>query len=321
MEYRYMLYVLLSLLLTGCNGDIFVEEVRPETTELTVRCGEPATVRFNTGDWDIKGVSNGSALSGTVYDLEGNVLYKGFLSGGGLLQMRYEDELLQFTLLREQEDELTLTVDECLYDAPYTLYLQTGTDYSVCDVRMEIQPGAKYQVDSIVYSLDAFYYWPYASVRIKGYNVDNRASSQPVTFHEYPLKEAYRTEAFDLYTDGISDIPLSLLMGAPAPEVNVPDIEDMHPVMNGRRLPLTEEEQREPIAESDDKGESVTVGAGEYKSIDIYLQVEEYEIPFTLYISNPESGNRREFKGSYRSSQPYDYYILKSNLNPQPNNL
>lgn len=271
------------LLLAGCNGDRFVEEDIlsgiPETVD--VRCGEPAVIRFRNDDWELR--------SDTSYDFG----------------------LVKFTLERTAPDELTIRATECLYDEPYDFQLkidmgEMGT-LTTATVGLRIQPGAKYVADSITYDWGKFHYSK--NVAEEGeLTIIRNASSKPVTWTVRPYKGAVFTQWFT-GMENPNDVPS--VFGTPMPEVAVPDAdEEGRPVLRGRLLPFSPMLQIVPM-DDDPTEERITVGAGEAVRVEVWLNVEEYDVPFTLHASNPESGGKRTYTGTYRYHRPYDYFILK----------
>ena len=110
------------LLLTACNSGIFIEEFAPGMpAEVTVQCGEPTVIHFANDDWELR--------SGT----------------------RYDYDLVKFTIERTAPTELTILATECLYDEPYDFQLEVENAYVTKSINLRIEPGAKYQVDSVAY--------------------------------------------------------------------------------------------------------------------------------------------------------------------------
>ena len=46
----------------------------------------------------------------------------------------------------------------------------------------------------------------------------------------------------------------------------------------------------------------------------IFNELKKYTVPYTIYLSNPKTGNQRIFTGILRSEEPIDYLILKQVL-------
>ena len=61
-----------------------------------------------------------------------------------------------------------------------------------------------------------------------------------------------------------------------------------------------------------DRREQVTVTAKPHErlNVEVYLSLEQFRVPYTVYASGP-AGRQRTFTGTLHSSLPYDYLILK----------
>lgn len=267
------------LLLAGCNGSLFIEDFLPDIpVEVTVRCGEPTVIRFEHGDWELR--------SGTRHDFD----------------------LVKFTVERTAPTELTVLAGECLYDESYDFELQVGNEYISKSINLRIEPGAKYVVDSVAYDWETFYYYKDRLEQASAVNVNNQGNT-PTTWIVYPFQTAVIEEEFVDMTEERAE--LSAIFGTP-PEVPVPDVEgEGKPVLGDRYRPFTYGIQRTSIA--NDEEVRVRIEAGQMQLVEVWLHIEEYNVPFTLYASNPQSGYKRTISGEYRYKRPYDYLIIPQN--------
>ena len=69
-------------------------------------------------------------------------------------------------------------------------------------------------------------------------------------------------------------------------------------------------DQQLPLSFPDDEQVTVTAKPHERLNVEVYLSLEQFRVPYTVYASGP-AGRQRTFTGTLHSSLPYDYLILK----------
>lgn len=274
-----MIYLFACWLLpTGCNSGLFIEEFAPGIpAEVAVRCGDPTVIRFANDDWKLH--------SATSYDYD----------------------LVKFTVERTAPTELTVLATECLYDSTYTFALEVGNTYTTKSINLQIEPGAKYGVDSVVYDWGNAFYDSNKLEQGGGGNYTNGGNSS-IVFGIYPYGNAYLIEQLSMF-DG--DYDFRLIFGEQLPQIIVPELENGQPVLRNHFMPFYPFTFRRSL----DDGTIVRfkVEAGATLPVKVWLYCEEYRIPFTAYASNPQSGGKRTYKGGYFYRRPYDYLFIPQN--------
>ena len=308
---RYALSAIVApLLAVGCNDGIFIDDFLPEAPSVTVGPDDTsATIRFEAGNWDILSVEGPTtSLRGDIYDAEGNLLFGNHpLYGDGLLRMTYDDGLLDFGIERNDYRTLRITLGESLRDEPWETRILVGNDYESETVSVTFAPTEKYRVDSVVYRWDEFESWDNSIELQDAFTIDNTASSEPASVVVSPFRNAKRTVRFwpDDFNDRREEI-----FGVPLPEIVIPDMADGTPVVAESSARFARNDQQLPLSFPDDEQVTVTAKPHERLNVEVYLSLEQFRVPYTVYASGP-AGRQRTFTGTLHSSLPYDYLILK----------
>ena len=286
---RYALSAIVApLLAVGCNDGVFIDDFLPEAPSVTVGPDDTsATIR---------------------YDAEGNLLYGNhLLYGDGLLRMTYDDGLLDFGIERNDYRTLRITLGESLRDEPWETRILVGNDYESETVSVTFAPTEKYRVDSVVYRWDEFESWDNSIELQDAFTIDNTASSEPASVVVSPFRNAKRTVRFwpDDFNDRREEI-----FGVPLPEIVIPDMADGTPVVAESSARFARNDQQLPLSFPDDEQVTVTAKPHERLNVEVYLSLEQFRVPYTVYASGP-AGRQRTFTGTLHSSLPYDYLILK----------
>ena len=267
------------LLLTACNSGIFIEEFAPGMpAEVTVQCGEPTVIHFANDDWELR-------------------------SAGA-----YDFDLVKLTVERTAPTELTVLATECLYDSTYTFTLEVENEYETKSIDLQIEPGAKYVVDSVAYDWGNDFYDGDKLEPGGGANYTNQGS-EPIVLGIYPYQNAKLIEQLSFSDTSLDYFPL--VFGNPLPQIVLPELVDGEPVLRGHSMTLLPS----TFTRSLDDGTIVRfkVEAGETLPVKVWLYCEEYHVSFTVYASNTQSGSKRTISGEYRYRRPYDYLFIPQN--------
>ena len=82
------------------------------------------------------------------------------------------------------------------------------------------------------------------------------------------------------------------------------------PVVAESSARFARNDQQLPLSFPDDEQVTVTAKPHERLNVEVYLSLEQFRVPYTVYASGP-AGRQRTFTGTLHSSLPYDYLILK----------
>ena len=285
---RYALSAIVApLLAVGCNDGVFIDDFLPEAPSVTVGPDDTsATIRFEAGNWDILSVE------GPTTSLRGDT---------------YDDGLLDFGIERSDYRTLRIALGESLRDEPWETRILVGNDYESETVSVTFAPTEKYRVDSVVYRWDEFESWDNSIELQDAFTIDNTASSEPASVVVSPFRNAKRTVRFwpDDFNDRREEI-----FGVPLPEIVIPDMADGAPVVAESSARFARNDQQLPLSFPDDEQVTVTAKPHERLNVEVYLSLEQFRVPYTVYASGP-AGRQRTFTGTLHSSLPYDYLILK----------
>lgn len=301
--------VLSGLVFAGCNDEVFIEEYLPDPPDSIVgQSGASAEIRFEASNWDILGVGG---LSGRTYDLDGNLLFSGPLGGEGLLCMEYDDDLVNFRIERRDYRTLKIFFEENVGSSPFRFTLTVGNMCESDNIDVTFNPAGKYRIERIVYDYERFSYTYTRLETVTTYHVDNSTSSKPVSIEVYPYVGRSRLIRFYNNADHRGEI-----LGEPLPMVAVPDIEDERPVMRDSEAPFVSYYYTGVTLPADkrDLSETVTVNAGEARNIEVLLQYMEYSLPYTLHVSNSETGKERILTGELQGEEPCNYFIFRKDF-------
>ena len=165
---KRFLYLTVCLLILGefygCNGDVFVDDFRPSDSELALDGnGDVATIQFAAANWDWLAMYTASSLpvQYKVYDADNRLVTSDQgPSLNGLGKIVCTGEMIDFTIERVHPEEVKITVGENALSAPFQFLLTASNEYEWQEIHVEISPGDRYVMDSIIYSLNAYSYDP-----------------------------------------------------------------------------------------------------------------------------------------------------------------
>lgn len=313
--FRLMMAVTATVLCWGCNDDVFIDEFLPEDRQVMVDGnGGSVSIPFEAGNWNVNGMTSHfddfGYLFCRIFDLEGNELGHDF-GIEGLGEMRFETSLLDFSVRRPSDDLLEINLHENMYEDPFTVKIMVGNSYETREIETVLMPSSRYQVDSIVYDMERFTYRDDVVEEMESFVMENSGDS-PVSVTVYPYRKASRKIKFmpDIYDE--DDF---VIFGQSVPEVPVPDCSEGKPYIGDTETEFKPFRQDLPVGEDmKNISEEVTVDAYQSKRIRVFVDIEEYSVPYTLYLSNPGTGRSRVYTGVLESDRPYGYFILKSDM-------
>ena len=307
---------LLSLLLAGCNSDVFIDEFMPgEPPSVTIeRADEPVTVSFEADNWGVRYFEDlGYGFSTQCTDKDGNSCYLP-LEEGQVGTVRIYNEFFDLEAARRGGHELELTLRENLYDHPVEFGLAVGNMYEEKLIPLRLAPGSKYRVDSVAYDWSQFFTYDYKAEWVYSLIVDNTLAADTVWVNIRPYEKAVRRVRFSIPGQVMPADYYTTILGNPLPEVAIPDVEGGKPVMRDTRATFSLGEQDLPAGLDKNFSARVPVLAGKKMEVGVYVSVENYSVPFTLHCSNPDNGRTRTFSGELSSDRPYDYFYTRTGL-------
>ena len=315
MFYRLFNYLWPVLLLTGCNGDVFIDDFLPEPKPIVLSDAEGnVSVRFNAENWDILYIESiRSDMFADARDTSGNRI--GFpIENEENAVIQYGNEYLDLRIEKNSRSELNFILSENLYDEPVELGIKVGNQYTSKTLEVSLSPTQKYQIDSIVYQWDKFKLYTNTLEEMDAFTVDNTQSSTPVRWTVFPYRYSSRKIEFYCPNASWNGYDYTRYLGEPLPQIDIPDVTDGKPALQGTKARLGMEYQNLETGLDKNLEVEATVEAGDRRKIIVYNQMEIYDIPYKAYTSNPKNGKRHMFSGTLSSSRPYDYFIFKQQL-------
>ena len=310
--------LLCALACGGCNGDVFIDEFmsgEPPTVSIGQE-GETVTIPFEADNWGICSLSSFYNPFGVqVTDLEGNDLHLPMEEGQTGI-VRTIDDFLDLEAVKRNGREVELTLRENLYDNPVELDLVVGNGYEEKTIPVRVASGSKYRVDSVAYDWGQFFTYDYKAEWVYSIIVDNTQATDTTWAHIRPYEKAVRRVRFSIQGEVMGKDYYTTILGAPLPEVPIPDVVDGKPLLRDTRVTFDPDEQDLPVDLDKNFTVLVPVPGGKKMEVGAYVSVEYYDVPFVIHCSHPYSGRTRTFSGTLSSDRPYDYFYIRTELPP-----
>lgn len=152
---KFTAYILILIIASGCNSDIFIDDFRTSDTHLILNGnGDVAVIHFAASNWDLTGVyayTDNFSYPYRIYDADGNLLSRGemvpYLEGLGKIES--DDVMTAFNIERCHSNELKITVTENARSGYFRFLLIVGNEYESQEIFVEITPSDSYVPDSI----------------------------------------------------------------------------------------------------------------------------------------------------------------------------
>lgn len=313
---------LLTALLGGCNPDVFIDSCAPSTDRMQVPAdGTAATLSFGSGDWYVRGLilekqGRYEEIRGDIYDADGTRLYFDVpfhFSDLGLAKYVAGYPLFSLTMERTADRELRLSGAENIGLETCRLSLGVGNEYEYREVELLIEPSPRYRLDSIVYSLDSWYYKQDSARTLTFQGRWSNYTDTSVEILISPYADFTRTFTFaggDEWSPGIDPSQLQMF-GTEMPVVPVPRLGKYdRPALLGDELPLSGETYEFPL--SDEwlaVTDTVIVPPGKAVECAVKCWFHYTGIHYKIYASCPQTGRRRVLEGRADLYDPQSYSL------------
>lgn len=314
--FRMLQCSILSLMsvLAGCNSDIFIDRfLSAEPSVSLSETEKEATVCFESDNWDILGIENsrtGVAVSAT--DLEGQHSKYLPFEGGETGIVYCKNTFLDLRVEKRNGSELHFISGENLYNQPFETFVRVGNRYEEKVIHVSFSPTRKYQIDSLVYDWSQFRSFDNILEPIEQVTVNTLNASEPVTLYFYPYKNSGRIVEFFMQYGGWggSKEDLQKLLGDAASQVEIPDIVDGAPGLYGTKVSFCCKEQRLDAGLDKELKVPKTIGPGKNVRLEVYNGIEQYNVPYKVYLSNSLTGKKLVIPGTLSSQKPFNYLII-----------
>lgn len=332
MKRIFLLYIAtLSALLCGCNRDVFINDYAPSAEEIKLSdTDSTVTVSFKASNWVIRNVFSTDEdgafreVLGDIYAKDGHLIAMNspfYMSEEETVKMVIDQPDIHLTIERTDETHLCFSKPENMNLEPMMLTVNVGNDYDEREISVELKPSSRYELDSIVYTLDFYTYQDSAIYRTEIIDMVNATSQfgMKVTPYEYFQQEYTFTDLYIMDTS-YRQAELLKIFGKDAPTVPVPEIEWFYTniieqiVMKGTTMQLSETTQYLPASEEKlEAYEAIPVGP--HKQITCYMGCwyKQIGVDCDIYVSHPKSGKKRILKGTLVINTPQSYSLTVGN--------
>ena len=271
-------YILIFLVLYGCNDDVFVDDFRISDSEFTLDGnGDAVTIRFASSNWDLVWMytyDSDFTHQYEVYDADDNLIMKNqdvYLKGLGKIVCN--EKLTDFIIQRSNPKELKITVGENVRNDYFRFMLVVSNDYESQEIYVEITPSDRYVFDHITYSLNAYSH-EWRLEETKSF-IQSNYWDIPYPCLLFPYKDAHHEVVFK------SDDPEAFrLLGGDHPTVE----------------------------------KEISIPPNTTQRIIMLLECEWFETEYTLYAVHPKNGRQRTITGTLQSKMPGKCYIARENI-------
>lgn len=332
MKRIFLLYIAtLSALLCGCNRDVFINDYAPSAEEIKLSdTDSTVTVSFKASNWVIRNVFSTDEdgafreVLGDIYAKDGHLIAMNspfYMSEAETVKMVIDQPDIHLTIERTDETHLCFSKPENMNLEPMMLTVNVGNDYDEREISVELKPSSRYELDSIVYTLDFYTYQDSAIYRTEIIDMVNATSQfgMKVTPYEYFQQEYTFTDLYIMDTS-YRQTELLKIFRKDAPTVPVPEIEWFYTniieqiVMKGTTMQLSETTQYLPASEEKlEAYEAIPVGP--HKQITCYMGCwyKQIGVDCDIYVSHPKSGKKRILKGTLVINTPQSYSLTVGN--------
>lgn len=128
----------------SCNSDVFIKEFKVSPQEVVLTdVGAEEKIHFTLSDWNVYAMfdSDSSPLPGKLYDDSGELLKGGtwnYIPIYSHFKFVYSGSEISFTLVREEDKALKLTLDRNESSAPFYCTIGMWTESTNSDVYVSI---------------------------------------------------------------------------------------------------------------------------------------------------------------------------------------
>lgn len=305
-------FLFASLILTGCNGDVFIEDFTPSVGELSLDGnGDTATVRFNGAEWTylsvLYGIYGADQYMVRVYDAEGTLVGNDSYAYEGLGKIVFsKDDLWTFTVERTAGDEIKVYTDENASGHELEFIITASNDYEWKDINVRVSPCDAYEFRSITYSHAYYYDEPLEEKRTVTFR--NHGDSE-IECAVRPFEDEWRNVEFTCDSRGL----YQLLEKKPV--VEVPTMVDGRLQMTGEQVQYglawdsSAQPGKLPLSVDRDTERWVDIPPHTAKTVTLFVEYEWFETAYTMDIVQPKSGKHRTITGTLRSRGAKDYFV------------
>ncbi len=312
MKKSWLIVVLLHFLFTACNSDIFIKDFLPEVPQVSLNTGDSIIIPFADVKWDIEGVFLTAEMKGNVYDKDGNLMGQNlplrdkYVKGLVKLFVGENKDFLSFRVERTNWKELKIVAGVNMNEQPTEIRIWVTGNTVRKEINLTLNPSEKYQVDHVEYHWNQFKNEKETSRIVEEMSFYNRSSNEMQWIFK-PYSKVTRNMMVKSEDDNYM---LSWYLGEIPPNVEVYDLINGKPQLNGAELPMDNYWHKMPSPFDINIADTVYVAPFTKQDVHVKVYFEKTSLPFTLHAYSKQLDRYKTFRGELCSSCPSRYEIV-----------
>lgn len=311
---NYIYASLIALLAVGCNEGIFIDDIRPDISEVTLDGnGDRYVVSLPYGHkFDNISIYTSSSvnLQCTLYDAYGNKV--GWSSSGngyrfhGLGRMEFHNDMLAFSLERTSSDALILNVDENAFPHEFECQVCLHSEHVGHYIDVSITPCDRYVLDD--FSIAATLMdvsWTETEELLESVGFDHRGSGA-ASMTLYPYREAQAEVQFEFFY-----CPIYTLFPEPV-EVEIPRDFGFDPQFVGDKVKISPDLQILPSMVDPAMAVEAQATPQAYNEFKVFVKYRKMSMWYRARMHNPSTGRERTAQDIVWIKEPVDYEVRHS---------
>ncbi len=306
-----ILIILLIVILTGCNRDVFIDRFLEGDISVTVD-NDGARIDFLSGNWNILESSGYTQFKYTATFPDGSQDEQyNTMAAKGHVSIKAESPLMTFTVERNDDKSLEIIQSRNISDSPVDFSIIVGNEWQRREIKITFLPGDKFIVEKIEYDFKSMKYSDVMARVGSGFSIHNSGST-PVTSLIYPYRDQFKTAEFNvlsIYPD--TGAKLDKLIARDT-KVEIPDITGGKTEMKGTQALLADSEKQNlaPDVDPETAVEVVTPPMEKWDYTPV-VGLYWYSLPYKTFLIHKASGERMTVTGMLYYESPYNFHIMK----------
>ena len=309
--YAVSFTIMILMLLSGCNRDVFIDRFLEGDIAVTVD-KEETRIDFLSGNWNILESRGYTQFTYTVTFPDGSQDEQyNTMAAKGHVSIKAESPLMTFTVERNDDKSLEIIQSRNISDSPVDFSIIVGNEWQRREIKITFLPGDKFIVEKIEYDFKSMKYSDVMARVGSGFSIHNSGST-PVTSLIYPYRDQFKTAEFNvlsIYPD--TGAKLDKLIARDT-KVEIPDITGGKTEMKGTQALLADSEKQNlaPDVDPETAVEVVTPPMEKWDYTPV-VGLYWYSLPYKTFLIHKASGERMTVTGMLYYESPYNFHIMK----------
>lgn len=297
---KYLIITVISLLLCGCNNDIFVEDTTVSESTLTIAGdGGRGSVRIKRSGLKWYGLDvQGGKYPITCYDREGKEVPVES-PASDIARINYKSVDLWFDITLEGDELTVVSTENCgLLKIQFSIKLDYGFKNEY--VYVVVEPGKLMEFEGMEYDWSRVSINPTAKID-KGVTTYINGSEYNMHVDFHPFINSKATVVYDP-EDSWADYLDAF--------VRVPVLKDGEWSLGEERsVTLASQNKFTPTSADMSISVPIDIAAGDSLKVSNYIRYSSMTVPFEVKYRNPVSGRRFSTTGLCTATEPTDYEV------------